>query len=104
MNRRGSAVLLVLVAIAAMLVLADLATSRAALDLHARPREDARVQALWLARTALDSGFVGIRTVDTAGGRAVVTAANGTARVELAGGVATVTARPYAERYDGGPR
>ena len=58
-----------------------------------------RTQALWLARSALDVGVAGTRTVRTEAGTATVRATPGSVVVELEGMRATVTASPPTERF-----
>ena len=64
-----------------------------------RAADDARLQALWLARSALDAGARGGFSVATPAGAAQVTVSAEGARVELAGGVAVISAAPWQERY-----
>jgi hypothetical protein len=73
--------------------------TRGSVELDARRDDDIRVQALWLARTALDAGFTGNRVVATQGGPASVHADAEGATVELAGARATVRRDPWTERY-----
>lgn len=97
MNRRGSAALLVLLLIAAVAATALVVSTRREVTAES---DDARRQALWLARSALDAGVRGHRVVETPLGAAEVDASAKGVRVTLAGGVALVEASPYSERYE----
>ena len=106
MSRRGHVLILVLVVIAASAAACVVFYLRYSADQAMWRDDDRRVQALWLARSALDAGVQGQRTVDTDAGTATVRVRAGgggpVAEVEIGGGRAVVTSRPWTERWDGG--
>ncbi len=89
MSRRGHILALMMIVLAAVLAGTVGFTNRFSIDLSARRQADLRIQALWLARSALDAGITGTQQVQTASGPAVVEVRAGpdgpTARVELGG-------------------
>jgi hypothetical protein len=107
MNRRGSTLLLLMVVVAVIAGGAILIGSRTRAEISGYQEDDLRLQALWLARSALDVGLRGTSTVSTAQGSATVTVSGADAAtrvvVELAGTRAEVTASPYTERFVSAP-
>ncbi|MFT5680310.1 MAG: hypothetical protein ACI8RZ_001216 [Myxococcota bacterium] len=97
--RRGHVLALMLVFIAAISASIATFTSRVTLDLAARRADDTRVQALWLARSALETGQTGRQTVPTGLGEATVLVRGDVATVTLLDATATVTAAPWTERF-----
>lgn len=106
MNRRGSALLLILFVLAAGMSAWSVFHMRLTMDVQARPADEVRLQALVLGRTALLAGTSGTHEVDTARGRARVRvlgpADARVVEVDLAGARAEVGGRPYVERFDPG--
>lgn len=107
MNRRGHALLLVMVVLSATLTLGSVVVLRTQAGIRDRPRAAQRTQAIWLGRTALRAGIRGQQRVETEWGQATVTVrpsgAGHRAVVDLAGAQAVVTSEPYAERYRPSP-
>jgi hypothetical protein len=107
MNRRGSMLLLLMVVVAVIAGGTILIGSRTRAEISRYQQDDLRLQALWLARSALDTGLRGTSTVSTALGSATVTVSGADPAtrvvVELAGARAEVTTRPYAERFAPAP-
>ena len=103
MNRRGWVLPLVLVAISVLGATTLLVGSRTRAEISSYTRDDVRLQALWLARSALQAGVSGSTTVQTAHGEASVkvSAEGGGKRVvvQLAGARAEITSSPYVERF-----
>lgn len=103
MNQRGHVLLLVTVVLLAMSAAGLRLAMRTSMELDDRPREEVRLQAQWLARSAVHSGVLGSLDVQTPVGPAqVVVSRQGpglTARVDLQGARATVSSAPWEERY-----
>jgi len=99
MMRRGHALVLMMVILAACGVAFGVFVDRFTLDLQQRKQGEVRTQALWLARSALDTGQAGQQRVQTPHGEAVVRMSAEGCTVELAGGRATITRTPWTERY-----
>lgn len=74
MKSRGHALLLVMMIMAAAGAAAIVMASRISIDILGRRPAAARLQALWLARSAILSGASGRHDVVTASGRATVRA------------------------------
>ena len=104
MSRRGNTLLLILVVLAMLAAGGAVFATRLSAEHHRRPADDLRLQALWLARSALHAGVGSSREVQTEAGPArlsvTVRGAVTTARVELLGAVATVQSEPYVERFE----
>jgi len=102
-NQRGHILLLLLSIIVAMLVGITLLAGSSAVRIEGRAAADVRIQALTLARSAVDAGIRGEHTVSTEAGRATVRVVRvgdrATAEVELGGGTAVVTSHPPQERW-----
>lgn len=109
MRQRGHVLLLMMIVLAAMLAAGVVFTSRLSVRVEDRDAADVRVQALWLARTALETGVGGARQVQTASGPAEVrvegSGARAYAEVDLQGAHAVVGGVPRTERFTpaGGP-
>lgn len=88
--RRGHVLLLLMSLLVALGIAGLLFANRASRAIEARPADDVRIQALWLARSALDAGVGGVRQVETPSGVAVVRASGGSVTVTLAGATAEV--------------
>lgn len=99
MTRRGHVLLLVVLLMGAMLVGASLVRQRAASGYAAYAADDIRLTAIWLGRSALDTGIGGTHRVQTAAGLAVVQRTSSGVTVDLAGHRAEIEAAPYRERY-----
>ena len=101
MNRRGNTLMLLMLALAALAIGGGLVASRMNAANEGRRDDEARTQALWLARSALDAGLSGTRLVETAAGRATVRVQRmGEERwveVELGGTSLRVDAAPWRE-------
>lgn len=104
-RQRGHVLLLTMLVLAAILAAGLVFTARVQTRIDARETEEVRLQALWLARSALDAGVTGSRTVATPVGEARVRVqgigAVATAEVELSGARATVSGEPRVERFEG---
>jgi len=104
MNRRGHSLILILVVIAMGAAASAVFFSRLSLEQHRWQPDQVRTQALWLARSALDTGVTGQRQVSTSLGEATVDVGrNGpaiTVTVTLERAQATVQKSPYVERYE----
>lgn len=100
MNRRGYALLVLLLLLAAATASWAIFMTRSSLHWNGRAGDDTRIQALWLARSALDAGRTGRFDVATPQGPAHVEVQGTTATAELAGGRATVRRDPWEERYE----
>ncbi len=102
-GRRGQALQFLVVVLAMLLVSGVLISRRASIDHLDRDAARVRTQALWLARSALDTGVSGSRDVETPVGTAHVevtgAGAGRTVTVTLRGTVADVQEMPYRERY-----
>lgn len=107
MNRRGHALALVMAVVAAMTIGGGIVTSQLSSRTHARRADDVRLQALWLARSALDAGITTGRRVDSSQGPASlhVERRGGVVvvQVDLAGASATIVSAPYSERFTAAP-
>ncbi len=90
-SNRGYIAWLTMAIVWGMVIALAVFSARASRTLEDRPADDARLQAIVLARTAFDSGFVGTRTVPTPHGTARVKASPGGAVVTVRGGTATAT-------------
>lgn len=105
MRQRGHVLLLLMMALAAVLVCTSIFANRLNMDIEARRSTDLRVQALWLARSAVDAGVTGVQQVQTPSGPAFVRVERGpagtSARVDLSGASALVTTEPAQERFVG---
>ncbi len=103
MNRRGHTLLLVMAVIAALLAGATVVYGKLSGQAQQRPARELRVQALWLARSALSAGVTGSREVWTPHGLARVRVERQgsvvSAQVELGGARASLRSDPYQERY-----
>ena len=99
MSQRGHVLLLTLLVLIAAGISAVLFAGQVAVRIEDRQPDAIRNQALWLARSALDAGVTGTRTVSTDAGTATVRASATKVTVELEGGVAVVTTDPWTERY-----
>lgn len=97
--RRGHILALMLAFLAAISASIITFTGRVSVDLAARQHAGVRSQALWLARSAIETGQSGRQTVTTPQGEASVVLQGGTATVTLRGATATVTAAPWTERF-----
>lgn len=101
--QRGHVLLLLTMILLAMSAIGLRIVSRMSVDLDDRPAEEVRLQALWLARSAVDAGVRGSRAVPTPVGpaqvRVVQVGLQVTAQVELEGAVAVVSSGPWQERY-----
>ena len=85
MRRRGHTLLLVMLVLAAFGTLGLSLASRQSIGIQGRRPDGARRQALWLARSALQSGVRGDRRLGTQFGRGEVTVASrGAERVATA--------------------
>lgn len=100
MNRRGNALLLILMVIAMGAAAGVVFYARLSNEQLGQRTDERRVQALWLARSALEVGFSGDRRVETPLGPATLHAGAGEVLVELDGGRATVIREPYQERWE----
>lgn len=105
---RGSTTLLVSMVLLSLLALGGLFAMRLEVHRAGTRAQQARLAALWLARSALTAGVTGTSTVKVAQGEAVVQVAAKSggreAIVTLRGGRATVTATKdgWTERYTTG--
>jgi hypothetical protein len=99
MNRRGHALPLLMTVLAALAISGAVLGMRLSSNTHARRSDDVRLQALWLARSALSAEVTGERRVDTPFGPALVHAGRGSVLVDLQGASATITSEPYVERF-----
>jgi len=90
-GRRGHILALLMVGIVAIGLLLAGTSARVGQRTEARPADDVRRQAIWLARSALNRGWTGARTVETPHGRASVEAEPGLVTVSMGGGTARVT-------------
>ncbi len=103
MSRRGHTLLLIMLVLAMSAAAGSVYFTRISIDQAAAEREQVRVQALWLARSALEVGVSGRREVLTPVGTAVVRpgiqGGAPTVEVELSGGRATVGGEPHEERW-----
>ncbi len=98
-DRRGGHILaLVMVGLAAVGLLLASVSSHLGQQAERRPAEEQRHQALWLARSALATGWTGARVVETPHGSAKVEASPGQVVVTMDRGAATVTSAE--ERYE----
>lgn len=86
----------------ALLISGAVLAGRADAGIRQQHADDVRLQALWLARSALLANVTGERTVETPLGAATVTVAGGTATVEIGGALATVQREPWVERFGAG--
>lgn len=103
MRQRGH-VLVVVMAIATLLVLAAFGVANVLVNRAQKKRPDAaRVQALWLARSAILTGATGAQTLNTASGPATVKVeAKGQKRVAtvtMKAGTATASGTPGADGF-----
>jgi hypothetical protein len=104
--RRGHALLLVLVLSAATLTAFAIFAARLTQRTERRRAEAVRVQALWLARSALSSGAAGSREVDTPAGRMTVTVSHQGGKTEAnvtalhAEALVSREGETWLERYD----
>lgn len=105
MNQRGHLLLLLLMVLAALALSSALVATRVGDRIEARQTDEVRMQALWLARSALDAGASGVHQVQTPLGLALVrVTADGrqrSVRVDLASARAVVSSTPAMERYEG---
>ncbi len=102
-DQRGHVLLLVTMVLLAMTAAGLRLALRTSAQLDDRPLEEVRLQAQWLARSAVDAGAVGTHDVQTPAGMAQVEVSRQghalTARVELEGAQAVVAMSPWEERY-----
>lgn len=98
--QRGHVLLLIMLLLAAFLAAGMVFTQRAQTRIDARHDDEVRLQALWLARSALDAGVSGTRRVETPVGRAVVRVQGASAVVELDGARATMGGEAWVERFE----
>jgi hypothetical protein len=100
MKRSGHVLLVVVTTMSVAVLAVTLFSTRYLSTLATRRGDDARTQALWLARSACEAGTRDARlVVKTAAGEAVLTRACDGVQVTLAGGTAEVTCATGAERY-----
>ncbi len=100
MNQRGHLLLFMLIVLTALTVASAFVAGRHSARIEARPADEVRVQALWLARSALDAGVSGVQQVKTPAGLALVRVdGEGAVQVDLAGARATATTTPPTERF-----
>lgn len=100
MRRGGHVLLLVVVTMLAAVLAVTVFSTRFLSTLAMRRGDDARAQALWLARSACRAGLKDARLeVKTAAGPAVLTRTREVVQVTLAGGAAEVTCATGDERY-----
>lgn len=101
---RGHVVVLLMTILAALCAAALILTGRMDREIDSRAARDLRVQALWLARSAIDSGAKGEQEVVTPLGTATVSVERkgdaATAEVGLAGARAVISTSPWTERFD----
>jgi hypothetical protein len=106
-GRGGHAAHFLVILIATVTASGLLVMSRPGFDPRAREAEAVRLQALWLARSALDTDLAGTHTVETDEGPARVEVRNEAdgvmVVVSLAGAVAEVRQVPYTERFQRAP-
>ena len=99
MRRRGHALVLMMVVLAALGVSLGVFMDRVTMDLSKRKADEIRTQAIWLARSALDSRQRGVMRVNTDHGEAVVHTRDDSVSVQLAGAEATIQRHPWTEHY-----
>ncbi len=103
MRQRGHVLLLITMVLLAMTAAGLRLAMRTSARLDDRPAEDVRLQAQWLARSAVDAGALGTFDVQTAAGAAHVDVSRQgpalIARVQLQGAEAVATSAPWEERY-----
>ncbi len=99
--RRGHVLLLLMVLLGALALSGLMFTQAVIHRIDDREAEEVRLQAIWLARSALETGVTGSRSVTTPIGEASVRVGGGRAVVELAG--ATATAEDGQERFEPAP-
>ena len=103
MKQRGHVLLLITMVLLAMTAAGLRLAMRTSARLDDRPAEEVRLQALWLARSAVDAGALGTFDVSTAAGAAHVEVSRRgpvvVARVQLEGAEAVATSAPWEERY-----
>ncbi|MFH1467956.1 MAG: hypothetical protein ABIO70_26455 [Pseudomonadota bacterium] len=104
MSRRGHTLLLIMVVLGLAAAAAGVFLTRLSAQQTGWRREEVRVQALWLARSALTTGIAGRREVATPLGPALVNVApdGGSVEVRLQGGRAVVTREPWNEGWVAG--
>lgn len=104
MKRRGHTFMLIMLVIAMGAAAGAVFLSRFSLEQRSWHEDQLRVQALWLARSALDAGVQGQREVSTELGEAVVEVQGAghelRVQVTLQGAQASVQFEPYMERFE----
>lgn len=97
--RQGYIIALMLVVLALGSASILIFTTRLTVDLSAREAAAVRSQALWLARSAAQTGQQGSQRVQTPHGEAQVSVRSGQVTVALAGAQATILLAPWTERF-----